>query len=304
MLKIFRIALMLVASVAIFSSCEKETSVENGVPGGIPGGGGGGTGSFRAKIDGVQWIANSSRSATIMDDIIAIQGTSSDGKTMLLRVADSGVHNYSFANYSSTNVGAFTDSSIVPIAALTTNQWPQDSIYGTMNVTSINTTQKTISGTFKMYVIRALDGVKRNITEGVFSDITYATTLPPPASTDSFTVKINGTEFMETFLLGIKGMGNINISATNAEGASVSIVVPDNITPGTYTFGTIVSPYYGQYNVNSSTFTMSNSGTLTILEHNTTTKRIRANFNYSSTEFGTTTPVYNLTEGYVSLTYQ
>jgi len=36
MLKIFRIALMLVASVAIFSSCEKETSVENGVPGEFP----------------------------------------------------------------------------------------------------------------------------------------------------------------------------------------------------------------------------------------------------------------------------
>lgn len=302
MLKIFRIALMLVASVAIFSSCEKETSVENGVPGGIPGGGGG-TGSFRAKIDGVQWIANSSKSAIIMDDVIAIQGTSTDGKTIFLRVADSGVHNYSFANYSTTNAGAFVDSSIVPISALTTNQWPQDSIYGTMNVTSINTTQKTISGTFKMYVIRALDGVKRNITEGVFSDVSYATAPPPPAATDTFTVKINGTEFIETSLAGFSAVGRITFSAANVSGAGVGLSVISNAVPGTYPID-FMGDYIGQYNPNNSIFTTSTAGSITILEHNTTTKRFRAKFNFTSSEIGSSSPPYELTEGYISATYQ
>ncbi|MEP6952031.1 MAG: hypothetical protein ABI863_22265 [Ginsengibacter sp.] len=45
------------------------------------------------------------------------------------------------------------------------------------------------------------------------------------------------------------------------------------------------------------------SGTLTILEHNITTKRIRGNFNFHASEVPGT-KVSELTEGYFSVIYQ
>ena len=231
MLKNYRVFLAVLSCFLMLTACEKEFSVENGIPGG--GGGGGLQGSFRAKIDGVQWIANSMRAASRVGGVIAISGSSSDGKLMVLRVADSGVHVYKFLSTSSTNAGAFQDSALAPIASLTTNQWVVDSTYGTLNITSIDDVRKTMSGTFSMYVIRALDGIKRNITEGVFTDISFASTLPPPSASDSFKVKVDGTEFIETNIFAIEAMGNINVSAMNSTGATVGITIPKTVTPGT-----------------------------------------------------------------------
>ncbi len=304
MLKKYRIFFLLISCFAIFTACEKEFSVENSLPGGGGGGGGATQGSFRAKIDGVQWTANRGKAASRMSGRISIGGTSSDGKNMVLIVADSGVHNYQFVS-TSTNAGAYTDSSLAPIASLATNQWPVDSTYGNVNITTIDEVRKTMSGTFKMYVIRSLDGIKRNITEGVFTDIPYATSLPPSSSTDSFTVKIDGVEFMETSIFGLPAMGNLNFSATNASGATIGITVPDTITPGTYALGSVGSQYIGQYNPNSSTFLVASPGTITVLEHNTTTKRFRATFSFSARPFGGVTPgSAELTAGYISAIYQ
>ena len=304
MLRKYKTLLLILSCFAIFTACEKEYSVENGVPGGGIGGGGQPTpGTFRAKIDGVQWSANRIKSATKMAGVIAITGTNSDGKMILLRVADSGVHNYTITNTSTTNIGTFTDSSIAPVAALTTNQWFTDSTYGTMNITTIDSVRKTMSGTFKINVFRSLDGIKRNITEGVFTDISYGVALPPPSSSDSFTVKVDGTEFIETSFTGISSMGYINFVANNAAGATVGITLSDAITPGTYPMS-IAGDAYGQYNPNSSTFLISNPGTLTILEHNTTTHRIRATFSFTAASvLGGGTPV-QMTAGYLSGSYQ
>lgn len=307
MLRKYRIFLVLLSCFAMFTACEKEYSVENSIPGGGGIGGGGGVtqGSFRAKIDGVQWTANRIKSASRMSGRISIGGTSSDGKNMVLAVADSGVHNYQFVSTSSSNAGAYTDSSLAPIASLVTNQWVVDSTYGNVNITTIDEVRKTMSGTFKMYVIRALDGIKRNITEGVFTDIPYSTSLPPSSSTDSFTVKVDGVEFLETSIFGLKANGLLNFSATTNASATVGINLPENITPGTYTLGSIGTNYVGQYNPNSSTFLVASPGTITVLEHNTTTKRLRATFSFSARPFGGITPgSAELTDGYISAGYQ
>lgn len=301
MLRKYKAFLLIISCFAIFTACEKEYSVENGIPG-IGGGGIQTPGSFRAKIDGVQWSANSIKSATKIGGVISITGSNTDGKMIVLRVADSGVHNYTITNTSLSNVGVYTDSAIAPSAALTTNQWFIDSTYGTINITRIDSVNKTMTGTFKIYVFRSLDGIKRNITEGVFTDISYGVATPPPSSSDSFTVKVNGTEFIETSFTGISSMGDIDFVAINAAGATVGITLSDTITPGTYSMD-MAGEAYGLYNPNSSTFLISSAGTLTVLEHNTTTHRIRATFSFTAVSLvGGGTPV-QMTEGYLSGIY-
>ena len=237
-----------------------------------------------------------------MNGVILLYGSSGDGKSITLRVADSGVHNYMLHNTSADNVGIFMDSAIVPNAAFTTNQWLVDSLYGNVNITSIDTVRQTLSGNFQMRVFRQLDGLKRVITLGEFTNISYATTLPPPAAADTFRVKINNVDFSYNSLTALPVLGSIMINATQGGIETVGLSFSETIAPGTYSIDMVTAQ--GLYNPDQSTFTAAESGTLTILEHNTTTNRIRGTFNFTADDMVTPLPTpYELTDGYFSLSY-
>src|SRR5687767_1603755 len=112
MRKLFVIAVAILA--ICFSACQREFLPDDNNPNS--------TGTFRAKIDGVQWEALNVKTATRQADVIVLLGSTSNNKTILLRVADSGVHNYSFHTQSMSNVAAFVDSTENPYA-YATNQW-------------------------------------------------------------------------------------------------------------------------------------------------------------------------------------
>lgn len=291
----------LIMAIVVPVSCQKEITFENAdtdttVPTN--------SGNFTAKIDGVSFNANSIKTAHIEAGVIVLYGKSSDKKEMLFSVADSGVHNYVFTTQSLTNVGTYTDSTITPVAAFATNQWQTDSTYGNLNITAIDTAHKTISGTFKMKVYRQLDNLKRTITEGVFTNISYSTiTANPQAATDTFRVKVAGTNFAYTTLFTFRSFGMISISASNPGGSpTVGITVPENATTGTRPFD--IFEYIGQYNQSSTVMLSADTGHITILEHNTTTKRIRGYFNFLANQtFTHLPPNITLTDGYFSVRY-
>ncbi|HSN61324.1 MAG TPA: DUF6252 family protein [Ferruginibacter sp.] len=295
------LGLMVVVSVIAFSACQKELSDPNGTVPVTPTVPGTGTGNFSAKIDGVQWVANNIKTATRQGGVLVLYGSASDKKSMILRVADSGVHNYSLHTTSASNVGAYTDSAISP-NSFATNQWGAAGNYGNLNVSSIDTVNKTISGTFNMKVYRQFDNLQRDITGGVFTNIPYSTSPPPLSGTDSFRVKIAGVSFTYNLLIGYSAFGNISVSASQGAAPTVGITVPDNVTPGAYPFD--IFTHIGQYNPSSSVFLGADTGTVTILEHNTVTKRIRGNFHFlANTVFTHLPPNVQLTEGYFSVKY-
>lgn len=284
----------IIGLAVIFSACQKEYNPfeeESSF-----------TGSFRAKINGVQWEANSIKTATRQAGVLALYGTSSDKKALLLRVADSGVHNYTFYSESASNVAVLTDSSEANTNAYTTNQFDTAGVYGNLNVTSIDTVNKTISGTFSFRVYRMMDSAQKTITEGVFTNISYSTSPPAPSGTDSFRVKIDGTPFTYNMLTGFKGFGMLSVSASTGAAPTVGISMPDTVRVGTYPLSDF--DYIGQYNPTSSTFLSADTGSVTILEHNTVTKRIRGNFHFlANTVFTHQPPNHQLTEGYFSVKY-
>ncbi|MEO5943638.1 MAG: DUF6252 family protein [Ferruginibacter sp.] len=309
-----RLLLFILVVGAIFISCQKEITYDNADPNGVitppggvttPPGGGGVTGSFTAKIDGTSFVANTVATANRESGVIVLYGlSSSDKKNILLRVADSGVHNYTFTVNSMSNFAAYTDSALSPVAAFATNQWPTEGNYGNLDITSIDTTHKTMSGTFSLKVYRSLDNKQRTISNGVFTNISYSTNGSQQVnSKDSFRVKIAGTDFLYTSLTGVNYFGTISVSASNAGGSpTVGISVPNTATPGTYAFDSFT--YIGQYNPSNSVFLAADGGNVTILENNTTTKRIRGTFNFlANTAFTHDPPNIQLTEGYFSVGY-
>lgn len=284
-------------TLAFLPACQKEYDPGIGsTPTPTPGG----SGSFTAAINSTNWSATS-KSATRQGGVIVLYGSSTDNKSIVLRVADSGVHVYTFHTQSSSNFGAYTDNA-VGTNAFATNQWPVDGAYGTVNITAIDTVNKTMTGTFNMKVYRAFDSLQRTITQGVFTKISYSVTSPPPSTTDSFRVKVNGAPFTYSTITAFKGFGMISVSASTGAAPSVGITVPDNVTPGNYAFDIIT--YVGQYNPSSTTFLAADTGHVTILEHNLTTKRIRGTFQFKANQvFTHNPPDVQLTEGYFSAIY-
>ena len=285
---------LVLASILIFSACQKEISPEVGTAPIA-------SGSFKAKINGVQWEANSIKTATMQDGVIVLYGLNTDKKSILLRVADSGVHNYAFHSESMSNAGLFIDSAVSPFA-FTTNQWDVEGNYGNLNITSIDTVRKTMSGTFSMQVYKNFDDTQRTITEGSFTKIVYTTQPPALSNTDSFRVKIAGLNFSYNLLTGINVFGRINVAASQGVAPAVGLSLPDTIKVGQHSFDSF--DLIGQYNPTASLFLAADTGSVTILEHNIVTKRIRGNFHFlANTAFTHLPPNINLTEGYFSVKY-
>ena len=285
---------LVLVSILIFSACQKEISPEVGTAPIA-------SGSFKAKINGVQWEANSIKTATMQDGVIVLYGLNTDKKSILLRVADSGVHNYAFHSESMSNAGLFIDSAVSPFA-FTTNQWDVEGNYGNLNITSIDTVRKTMSGTFSMQVYKNFDDTQRTITEGSFTKIVYTTQPPALSNTDSFRVKIAGLNFSYNLLTGINVFGRINVAASQGVAPAVGLSLPDTIKVGQHSFDSF--DHVGIYNPTASLFLAADTGSVTILEHNIVTKRIRGNFHFlANTAFTHLPPNINLTEGYFSVKY-
>lgn len=267
------------------------------------------TGDFRAKIGGVQWVADKFSQCARMNNIINISGLGLDKKTITITLQDSGVHNYTLAwDNSSMSAGAFMDSALTDVTAFTSNAGTSpDQAGGVLSITSINEVTKTMSGTFSFKAVRQTTGETRTITEGVFNNIPYITSLSPVNSTDTFDVKIDGVDFPPVLVAGIKntiGLSNIAISGSDASGTkSVGVYFPIDVTPGTYAIGIAFSDYFGQYNVNSTTFLSSTTGTLEILFHDPIAKRVRGRFSFSAEPFPLGGTAVQLTEGYFAVTY-
>ena len=266
------------------------------------------TGSFTAKIDGTPWVANRFAQGARISNTLNISGLGLDKKFITISVKDSGVHQYTLAwDNTSGGAGGFMDSTLADVTAFTSNAGltPAEG-GGTLNITSIDEVNKKMSGTFSFKAKRSTDDTYRDITEGVFTNIPYISTLPPGNSTDTFNVKIDGAAFVPASVsgLGVAILSNIVVQGNDATGTkTVAVYFPNDLTPGVYEISGIGDLYYGQYNVNASTFLISSTGTLEILFHNPATRRIRGRFSFTASPLTGGPPIAQLTEGYFAVTY-
>ena len=287
------------------SACQKEFSLDDidsslitlpSLPGGAKG-------IFTANIDGKKFTADKATVASFSYGAILLTGISNSGETLLFNVADSGLHTYSLDNESTRNGGVYTKDNENSYSTIGGDS-PAES-GGSLSITSIDKEKKTVSGKFSMVVYRSIDKKQKKITEGIFTNIPYDT-VPVQAtpSTDTFKVKVEGVDFPTYSVIGLNLMNTLSLTVNNQAGSkTIGLVMPSDVKAGTYKFSPAEMEFYGQYNVSASTYLVAYAGTLTILEHNTATKRVKGNFNFEAKEL-TGEEKANLTEGYFSVTYK
>jgi hypothetical protein len=293
---------LILGLASFFYACQPELTNPNPATPNI-------TGDFRAKINGVQWVANKATGAARTLGIINISGQGTDGKTITMTLQDSGVRTY-FLTPNALQAGAYQDSASGSIGFGSNASADTSKAGGIVNITVIDTVRKTISGTFRFKVYRATDSATRSLTEGVFNNISYAPVVVAPSGTDTFRVKVDGVDFPYTSLNGIRlttPLDIVSVTASTANSAkTVGITMPGNVTVGTYNFVPFGFDYIGQYNINTSAtsgiYMSSNAGSVQILEHNLTTKRIRGNFTFRAKALLSADSA-NLTAGYFSVKY-
>jgi hypothetical protein len=288
----------------ILVSCQKEYTgeISKETPGTVVA-----SGSFKAKINSVQWSADKGAGAVFttagngLPGLINISGLSLDKKAINMMLVDAGVNKYFFSD-DEFQTGIYIDSTLPNTEFFSTDYTSEDTA-GYVEITSINTATKMISGTFSFKVGRESDNTEVNITEGTFN-IPYidGAFLPPTASTDTFHVKVNDSLFTPFSISGFASNNTIRLQGSDSVAIkNVSLSLPGDVAPGSYSMDSF--GYYGMYMDGSSSYG-SVSGTVEIIENNTTTKRIRGNFNFKAEDSTNPSISADLTEGYFSVKYQ
>jgi hypothetical protein len=279
-------------------SCRKETSVENAVTL---------SGDFRAQINGVQWIAASAtKGASLLSGLINITGISSDNKQLSITLTDTVIGVYTL-NQTSSSYAAYADNDSSDIYAFSSNQGSDTTqAGGQVIITGIDPVNKTLTGTFSFKVFRDIDGHQKTITNGVFYKLPYVSTLPAASTTDTMNCKIDGAPWVGQSISAQSVGGQLAITGSHLDGTqTVGLIMPSNITAGPpYTLSVTSTNYIGLYSPTPTVALGSSSGTLTILSNNTTTQRIRGNFQFrASNPLGGTTPPHDLLSGFFSVYY-
>jgi hypothetical protein len=264
------------------------------------------TANFTALINGNPWAAaDSLEGAAIVGGFINVTGISLDNKVISITLNGTTTGSYPLSN-NTVSVISLIDRNAANSNPFTTDQGADTSQSGgQVTVSSIDAVSKTISGTFQCKVYRSQDKQQYVITQGVFNKIPYTTSLPPASSTDSFNVTIADTAWVAPSISSSTSMNSLEIVGTSLDGSrSVGLYFPQNITPGTYSLSYLTGTYLGIYIPTPGVTLLSDtSGTLTILQNNTATRRVRGNFQFSAIDLSGNTPSVLLTKGFFSVGY-
>lgn len=288
-------SLLLLFTALTFTSCENEPldpelnldDFGNNNP----------TAVFKADFSGSTWTATQS-TAVISGNLIQIVGGKSNGESFGFLINANAVGTYP----ANQNILAFTPAGS-EFGYWSVNPDNETENTGSITITEINTTNKTISGTFSFKGYWS-DFDQTSIlpvqfTNGVFNNIPY---VNQSETNDSFYAKVDGTEFVDVDILTaeiqIESQDFISIAAQDANLNAITVSVRSNLSTGTYNItgnvGTdLVQAIYDFNDVDNQAV----SGSVTITSK--TADRIKGTFSFVTDG----SPTYNVTQGSFDVTY-
>ena len=276
----------------ILVSCGKEKSIDTLGTTGNPTTS---TGVLKMTINGKPWVADKFAAASILQGVTAIYGMSYDHKSFIISLTGTTTGEYQL-DQNSFHAAAWTDSTETSSNAYTTNQGNSlADAGGKVFVTRIDDVKKTVSGTFQFKMYRDLDNGQKTVIDGVFENISFGTASGNPGSGtggtggtggstsgNSISVVVDGSSYSATQVVGIVNLGKLIISGSDAAGTkAVGFQLPPDISTGTYDLSPF-GDYLGLYTEPSAGAFSSESGKLTITEHDKTAKRIRGTFAFKA----------------------
>lgn len=257
-----------------------------------------GTALFSADFDGQTFVANSTQAVIDNGQLVIIGLRTSQGDNFSIVIDDVSVgtfpSNENLISYQTQN-GNY--------AYLGTNFDDVNENTGFITISSINTANNTISGTFsfKGYWTDTVNPIApKTFTNGIFQNIPFTGNAGTP-STDTFYAKVDGAEFVENQIdvteVASSGFPDaISIVASKTNGERLSISIDTNTAPGTYQMTGLLSTtdvVRGKYLVNNSLHG-GVSGSLTITS--ITATRIAGTFMFTAENIGQTS-THQITQG-------
>ena len=170
-----------------------------------------------------------------------------------------------------------------------------NSTEGQINITEIDFANNWISGTFS-FTGYDDNGEIKEFSNGQFQNI-------PFDKGNEFFAKVDGEEFVDVvFLVDDGNFGSLAFSVRNTIGASITIAMNPNISPGTYNFNNFpllpssdYTPFFNDFH--------SGEGTLTIIQHNITEGVIVGTFEFTALPVLGGIGSYEITEGSFCMYY-
>ncbi|WP_130734154.1 DUF6252 family protein [Flavobacterium sp. J27] len=278
---------------------------------------GGGTASsvFKADFDGQTWLASTTQ-AIVNSDYIAITGMKSNGSFFQITIAKGEVGTYTWAN--ATNItypglAYSTGNGQVPFIGLSNSDATGQGFVNYNDtaeivISSINTTTKIITGTFKFTGVRfdsTLTQTQTKVfTNGQFS-VPYTENNTSP-STNHFFCKLDGNDFNPTNVDAILANNLININGRRGSVETISVALLSNIGVGTHDLENLPlgTNNIGLYNLDATGMNSfgADPGTVTITSHDTTSRHIVGTFQFAGTSFFNT-DTHSITDGEFDVYY-
>jgi len=119
-----------------------------------------------------------------------------------------------------------------------------------------------------------------------------------------FFAEIDLVEFSETSLEAIIFNNKLWVRAVDADTNKITIGMPEDVAVGTFDIDQ--TDYTGVFEDNlapDTYFTRANSGSITILTHDTVAKTITGTFNFIATPTGVVAPQFQITDGEFNVSY-
>ena len=278
-----------------FVSCSKELSNEEG---NIPA-----ASSFYATIEGNLWNADSLQSLFQINGGLSINGLSKTGDQ--ISIVLSTFHTGVFTLGASSDSYAFYTNILAPVEVDYYSN--VGTAGGTVTITSIDSINHLISGSFTLTLVNPDDNTTKTITSGVLNSVPYTGSgivIPPSNTTDTLKALVGGNTFdAAQILVQTTGMGMIIAGISNNGLQNLDLSMPTNITPGTYDLDFTTGTYAGLYYTDVSDPLVSNmNGTLVIISNNTTTKTIQGTFSFTATSMINSNFI-SVTNGYFNVKY-
>lgn len=297
----FLTSFVVLFSIFTFTSCDNEPIDPALTVGGEnPGENPNLPGVFKADFDGQTFTANTTM-AYISGGSIIMNAVKSNGESFSMILDGTSVGTYQ----ANDNLIGYSPAGS-EFAYVGNHPTDETANTGSIIVTSINTVNQTISGTFSFtgYWSDFDDAgvVPKQFTNGVFTNIPYTGTNP---SGDTFDATLNGDVFNDVDILvaevSLNEQNFISIAARNSANQSITVSVRDNLTAGTYTISgdTAVDLVQINFAPDDDAFgTVASSGSVTITEKTAT--RIKGTFNGTVTIDADT---YTITGGSFDVEY-
>lgn len=288
-------------------SVDDVTAVETAAPGKI-----------QFDFDGTTFVSTSVQ-AILTDDYISITGLrSSKGDFIVITVPSNKVGTYTWKNVSNQNSDwglrlAYSPSSSDYSSFIGLSEEDADNELGisdyedtaTVTITSIDPKTKKLSGTFQFTGIRSNSNNKletKTFTKGSFNEIAYTSNVPV-VNKNTFSAKLDGSNFVPTSVTAISGMGKIMITGQKGSYENIFIAIPNTIKTVTYSVGSGFD-YVVRYSKDATPSNMfdASKGSIIILSHDTAKKTISGTFTASLVTYPSTVQ-HEVTEGAFSISY-